>query len=209
MGTAERKPKYNFIKPDTIHDQVIECVNAEVIDLGYDLNNPKERRSITHNEINYILRQVYNRLFKPDKPLINNQKSLIDYDNIELLQIIADTFLDICSKFNKSLGLMSFSYMTGIDYRTIYRALNEDSNELNSSRCQVFKSIQEGHKQAQISLLNDTPVGALAVANNDHETGLEWSKNQMQVTAQSVYFLPSERVDRMRLEKPKDNNDSV
>ena len=73
----------------------------------------------------------------------------------------------------------------------------------------MLKNIQECHKVQQIGLLNDTPVGALAVANNDHETGLEWSKNQMQVTAQSVYFLPSERVDRMRLAKPEENNDSV
>ena len=53
-------------------------------------------------------------------------------------------------------------------------------------------------------MLNDTPVGALAVANNDHETGLEWSKNQLQQIAQNaVYLLPSERVDRLRLDKPE------
>ena len=54
----------------------------------------------------------------------------------------------------------------------------------------------------QISLLNDSPVGALAVANNDSETGLKWAANQIQtITNNTVYYLPSERTDRLNLDK--------
>ena len=70
-------------------------------------------------------------------------------------------------------------------------------------RLRILKSIQEYNQGALISNLKDTPVGALAVANNDHETGLEWSKNQAAaIAANTVYLLPSERVDRMKLPKP-------
>lgn len=195
------KPQYNFINTDTIATEVMQCINNSVISLGYDPMSPADRKAITHNEINYCLRQVFINLFKPDKPLYNNQNSMVDYDNIELLKILADVFIDVCMLFNKSLGLMSFSYMIGCNYKTIYNWLHDEG--ANPERLQILQNIQEQHKNAQIGLLNNTPVGALAVANNDIETGLEWSKNQAaQITQNTVYLLPSERVDRMKLPKP-------
>lgn len=195
------KSKLNTINPETIYNQIMDCASSQAILLGYDIENPKERRSITHNEVNYILRRIYDSLFKPDKPQKDNKKSILDYNDDYILQIVADAFLDICSWFNKSLGLMSFSYMTGISYTTIYNTMQGDG-ELNPERLKVLKSIQEGHKTAQISLLNDSPVGALAVANNDSETGLKWSANQVQqITNNTVYYLPSERTDKLGLEK--------
>ncbi len=197
----------NIINTVTLYEDILKTFDSVVIDLGYDLNNPEDRKAISHSEINYCFRQVSYKLFKANRTLINNQNSVIDYDNIEMLSIIANAFIEICQRFNKSLGLMSYSFLLGCDYSTIWRWLQDET--LNPERCKLLKNVQECHKVQQIGLLNDTPVGALAVANNDHETGLEWSKNQMQVTAQSVYFLPSERVDRMRLAKPEENNDSV
>ena len=200
MSKTDKTIKY--INSNTVYDEIMNCVYTQVALLGYDIKNPKERRNISHNEVNYILRRIYDNIFKPNTTLIANKKSLIDYYDIEQLQIIANCFIDICSMFSKSLGLMSFSYMTGIDYRTIYRILNdENENGLNTERYQVFKNIQECHKVAQISLLNDAPVGALAVANNDVETGLQWSANQtQQITANTVYLIPSERSNRLALE---------
>lgn len=208
MNTVKaQKPEYNFINADTIEQQIDDCILDFFTGFNIDLNDLKTVKSIPHNTINLCLRHIYKSLFKPDKPLYNNQKSLINYDDVELLTLLANKFIDICLYFNKSLGLMSFGFMLGIDYSTLARWLSDET--LNPKRSAVLKSVKECHKVQQIGLLNDTPVGALAVANNDHETGLEWSKNQMQVTAQSVYFLPSERVDRMRLAKPEENNDSV
>lgn len=98
---------------------------------------------------------------------------------------------------------MSFSYMIGVNYSTIYNWLQNDE-KLNPKRLEVLKSIQEGHKTAQISLLNDSPVGALAVANNDIETGLQWSQNQL-LTGQSnaVFLIPSERLNRLQISDSK------
>lgn len=197
---AKSKSQTNTINPETIYTQIIDCASTQALKLGYDIENPRDRRSITHNEVNYILRRIYDNIFKPDKPLLSNKKSLLDYDDNYILQIVADAFIDICSWFNKSLGLMSFSYMTGIDYKTLYNWLQAE--ELNPKRFQVLKNIQECHKLAQVSLLNDSPVGALAVANNDSETGLKWSANQaQQITNNTVYYLPSERSDRLKLDK--------
>jgi translation elongation factor EF-Ts len=95
--------------------------------------------------------------------------------------------------------------MSGISYATIYNWMNADGEKINPERLEVLKNIQECHKMEQIGLLNDSPVGALAVANNDTETGLEWSKqNAQQIASNTVYILPSERVDKLRITKEQE-----
>ena len=196
--------KDNAIDINTIADQIDNCVVEFFDNRNIDINDISQCRSIPHNIVTLCMRYIYEQLFKPSKPLPNNQKSLLDYNDINQLSIVTDKFLDWCLWFNKSLGLVPFSYMTGIDERTLYRWLSE-GEELNPERYQLLKSIQTGHKQAQINLLNDSPVGSMAVANNDHETGLEWSKNQLQqIASNAVYLIPSERTDRLKLDKLDD-----
>jgi hypothetical protein len=187
------------ININTICDEIDNCINDFLVINNID-NDYKSLVNIKHQTINFMLSYIYEQLFKPNHNLKNNQKSIIDYDDLELLQVLANKFINICQRFNKSLGLMSFSYFIGVDYTTLYRWLNE--KESNYNRYYILKSIQESHKAAQISLLNDSPVGALAVANNDPETGLEWSKQQAQQLAQNqVFILPSERMSKLKLEK--------
>ena len=95
---------------------------------------------------------------------------------------------------------MSFSYMTGIDYSTLWDWLQPEGERLNPERTKLLKNIKEWHKAAQIGLLNESPVGSLAVANNDTETGLEWSSKQaLNVPQNAVFLIPSERVKRLQI----------
>ena len=202
MAPKPKKPDYNFINADTIHDEIIQAFIESMSIIGFDpsgIDNRNERkpRFISHNNVNYCLRQVYNKLFKPDKPLYNNQKSKINYDDINALQAAASAFIDICSMYNKSLGLVSFSYLTGIATDTLGE-WSRGEGELNRARSAVIKYIREGHKAAQIALLNDSPVGSLAVANNDVETGLQWAEKQaLQAANSTIYVLPSERLNAL------------
>lgn len=196
-------PKDKYININTISQDIDKCIEQYCSKYNIDLYDYNTRVNIKHNEVNNILRYVYKCLFKPSITLCNNQNSYIDYANIELLQVIADKFIDICLFFNKSLGLMSFSLFTGIAYSTLGYWLNAgDGEELSRERLAILKNIQEMHKMQHISLLNDTPVGALATANNDQETGLNWSANQaQQITNNTVYLLPSERSGKLKLDK--------
>lgn len=165
---------------------------------GIDKDYPK--RTISHNQLNYCFRMIHKNVFKPESNMINNQDSIINYSDIKQLKIIADLFINICDLFNKSLGLMSFSYMTGIEYTTIYRWNSEEGKKSNPERWQLLQNIKEYHKAAQIGLLNESPVGSLAVANNDTETGLEWSSKQaLNVPQNAVFLIPSERVKRLQI----------
>lgn len=195
-------PKDKYINIDTVCSDIDKCINDFLIMQGIE-NDYKSRINIKHQTVNALFIYIYEQLFKPDQTLKNNQRSYVDYDNIQLLQVLADKYINICQYFNKSLGLMSFGYMVGVTYSTLNNWINAaDSSELSRARFDVLKSIQESHKVAQISILNDSPVGALAVANNDKETGLEWSKNQAaQLASNTVYYIPSERLDRLNLEK--------
>lgn len=198
-------PKDKYIDINTICDQIDECINDFLTENNID-RDYKSITSIKHSTVNYMMSYIYKRLFKPNITLCNNQKSYVDYNNIELLQVLADKYISICQRFNKSLGVMSFGYMIGVNYSTLYNWMNDKSGEpLSLKRLEVIKNIQENHKVQQIALLNESPVGVLAVANNDVETGLNWSANQVQqITNNTVYYLPSERSGRLNLEKAPD-----
>lgn len=192
-------PKDKYININTISLEIDNCINDFLLENQIETDY-KSIVNTKHSTVNYMLTYIYNRLFKPDITLCNNQKSLVDYNNIELLQVLAEKYISICQRFNKSLGLISFGYMIGCSTSTLYEWLSKA--ELNPARSEILKYIQESHKAQQIALLNDSPVGALAVANNDTETGLKWAANQVQqITNNTVYYLPSERTDKLKLEK--------
>lgn len=197
MGTkADRKPDMNYININTIGEQIDNYVLEFFTQRNIDIMDVSQCKTVPHNILTLCMMGIYNNLFKPNKPLWNNQKSLIDYDNIELLSVIATKFIELSLMFNKSLGLMQFSIMTGIHRQTL--AEWRDNERPNPARSDIINNICECHKMEHIGLLNDTPVGALAVANNDTETGLEWATKQA-ITAQNnaVFLIPSERLQRL------------
>jgi len=189
----------------TLSSDIDNTFNNAVIQLGYDPNSPADRKAITQNEITAALRQVYYILFQPEHNLPNNQKSLIDYSDLTMLSLLADKFNNICLLYNKSMGLFAFSMFTGISYNTLKAWRDGTFETVNPERMQLIKNIAENNRCLQVALLNNTPVGALAVANNDTETGLKWSANQAaQITNNTVYYIPSERAGRLQLDKAPD-----
>lgn len=201
---AYKNKPINAININTIESDIDKCIIEFFNQRNIDIYDVAQVKNISHNLMTLCFMNCYDKLFKPSNTLFNNQKSLIDYDNIDLLTVIANCFIKWSLFFNKSLGLMQFSIFTGI-HRTTLAEWRDDVNGLNAPRSILIKNIIECHKMEQINLLNDSQVGALAVANNDTETGLEWAKQTAALQASNtVYILPSERVDRMRLQAPED-----
>ena len=80
-------------------------------------------------------------------------------------------------------------------------------DESNPRRCDNLRKIANYNRDAVIHNLKESNIGLIAVANNDKETGLEWSKNNApKVEKQNVFFIPSERVDRLKISRG-DNNE--
>lgn len=63
--------------------------------------------SYTQIQWNHVLDYVYKHCL---------YQLRIDYRNIELLDIIADIYINICRMYNKSSSLYGYSIITGIDY---------------------------------------------------------------------------------------------
>jgi hypothetical protein len=94
---------------------------------------------------------------------------------------------------------------SGIDDNSIMRWLSDEGKKLNPKRWALLRKIQEYNKAMLIDNLKDTPVGAIAVANNDKSTGLEWSKQQAEIAkSNTIFILPSERLSRLNLDKKED-----
>lgn len=197
-GYKAEKPKLNIINAETLQEQADSLITQYCNKYNIDIYDYSKRSNIKHNEVNNILRFIYINLFKPKTGLMNNQKSLLDYDDMNQLQSAVDVFINICMMFNKSLGLWSFSIFTGIDDNTIIRWMSDEGKKSNPTRWEILKNVKEYNKAALISNLKDSPVGALAVANNDIETGLQWATNQAIVNGQqAVFLIPSERLNRL------------
>lgn len=185
---------------NTIAGDIEKCVVMFFDNYNINIYDMAQCRTIPHNLFSACMLSCYEQLFKPHQGMVNNQRSILDYNDVEVLSVIANKFIELALRFNKSMGIMQFSLLTGIHWTTL--AEWEKHPELNVLRSEVVKNIREYHKMEQIGLLNDTPVGAMAVANNDSETGLNWSANNVQqVTNNTVYYLPSERTDKLKLDK--------
>lgn len=197
-------PEEIRITADGLEELIYNSLFEFFEEAGHDISTPEGRKKVSHNELTLALKYIYNNIFKAQNTLCNNQHSRFNYNDLEILTIIANCFIEICLKFNKSLGLLQFSLMCGIAPNTLNEWL---SDTLNPQRMLILKNIQQYHKMEQINLLNESPVGALAVANNDNETGLNWNRQQAQLQQNStVYILPSERLDKLRIEQQDKNN---
>ena len=183
----------------------MQCIYDYCNKYGIDINDYSQRVNIKHNTVNHMLSCCYNDLFKPSIGLMDNQQSLLDYDDDIQFNAVVNAFLNVCLLFNKSLGLMSFCIYTGINSDTVIRWLSDDEKKLNPKRYSLLRKIQEYNKAMLVDNLKDTPVGAIAVANNDKATGLEWSKQQSEIAkSNTIFILPSERLNRLNLDKKED-----
>ena len=183
---------------NTINDIVNNVLSNE---FNIDISNYKELISIKHSTFNYLMSKVYNSLFNPNFNLEYNKKTIIDYEDLNVLNNLLCVYIGLTQRLNKSVGLYGFGYMVGVPSQTLSEWVSEEGRKLNPQRWELLRKAQEDHKAQHISLLNDSGLGLIAVANNDNETGLNWAEKQQQATTtKEVYFLPSERIERLRIE---------
>lgn len=192
---------------DNLEQDVTGMFLAYLANGGIDTEDLDSLAKIKHNTFESALIYIYNNLFKPDKKLINNQLSLLPYDN-NTLRRMADIYINLCSICGKSTGLQGFLKLTGVSSGTAYMWLND---ELNPERIEILKNIQENNRHIITNRLQDTPLGSVAVANNSEEVGLMWSKNNQAITTQNnMYLMPGESVkNKLLAEMPDELPKSV
>ena len=182
-----------------------ENINGEFMKFlqsgGIDTNNFSELAKIKHNTFEAALIHVYKTLFKPDTTQINNQLSLLPYNDNNIFNKLIDIYINLCTMCDKSNGYEGFCTLTGYSSRKI-QYWKED--ELNPERMRALEKLQKNRQHLLINRLQDNIVGAVAVANNAEEVGLMWAqKSTPQIQNNTVYLMPGESIrERLKQEKP-------
>ena len=156
------------INPTYYYNASIDIIERTAQEQDIDLNKADT------NRINYLLRICYKALYAPNKPLWTNKHSIIPYTP-ENIQRLIDIYLDITSRYNALPSIAGFQFYTGIDDNTVRRQEVTPASGI----------IGKARKNYVQNRLNNTPLGVLALANNDVETGLLYTRQNI-VTHEAV-----------------------
>ena len=161
------------VLPDTL--EVYENRMTQAINdfcMSFDIQSLKsEPQNVYVACLLYVNRTVFKRL----KPCKNNQSSIIDYDDIELLKGIADYYIYISAVYNKSVSVVDFCRLLGIDFQTMCNWRDDSiDNILSQKRFEIFKYINTMREQSLANILQTAknPVGTLAILNRQFNWNL-------------------------------------
>lgn len=156
---------------------------------GINADNLEALTKIKHNTHDRALCYVYDKLFKPDRNLKDNKKSLLPYDN-ETIERMVDIYYKLCLATDNDCTIQGYLCLTGIDNQTLAR-WRED--KLNPERCETLKRLCTMRQGMIENKLSDSTIGALGLANNSESLGLKWAQNSIpQSNNITAYILPGE-----------------
>lgn len=126
------------------------------------------------NQINGFLRVAFNNLFRADKAERRTDKTnKIEY-NEDNIKALLEIYVDVCNTWNALPSQYGFERLTGIPVVTADRYVTGAASYLQSARKTYIQN-----------RLNNSPLGILTLANNDIETGLLYTRQNI-VTHEAV-----------------------
>ena len=131
---------------------------------------------MSSNTFNALLCAVYRSLFRPEgraekhKGLKASKAGYTDSEAGSIAQI----YVELCNTYNVRPSAYGFGCMSGIDETKTLQHLTLASSKVSKAT-----------KNAVLNKAFDHPVGVIALANNDPETGLMFARQNM-ITAHEV-----------------------
>ena len=122
---------------------------------------------ITSNQLKSLLRECYYTLFKPTKNSFPNNRCNVPYTT-ENITALLDIYTAICERFCCIPSLFGFERFTGITEETTQKYVTASRLELTKQRKLFIQN-----------KLTESPVGVIALANNDQDTGLMYNRQNM------------------------------
>lgn len=140
----------------------IDIIDRGIQDRGIDPNK------VTSNLFIYFLRQCYKTLFKPSKPLypLGNQ-CIIPYNTTNIQRLIY-IYSELVDRYQTLPSVVAFERLTGMEEETIDRYVTNGRDIIRKLR-----------KSAVQNKLYDTTIGVIALANNDIDTGLLYTRQNI------------------------------
>ncbi len=96
----------------------------------YEIENSVDIMSIKQLQFNHVLETICSRIIKPLR---------IDFKDIDSLYRIADIYLSICRKYNKTSSLYGYSIISNIPYSIL-------NNNKNNIRYSVYIDIDNNYR---------------------------------------------------------------
>lgn len=163
--SALSSPEIDVLPDDleTYENRVFQAV--EDFCLSQNIESLKQE---PQNVFTACLMYVNRQVFKRDKPGINNQKSVLNLDDVELLSGIADIYIYLATVNNKSCSVQDFCRLIGLDYQTVYNWKSDSINNiLSQKRFEIFKRITGTREETLSNMLQTakSPVGILGILN--------------------------------------------
>lgn len=161
MNTLQNIDSNGVINPAYYKTACIDIIERTAAERGIDLNK------ITSNQLKSLLRECYYTLFKPEKNSFPNYRCNIPYttDNITAL---LELYIDLNDKYNCIPSLFGFERFCGITEDTTLKYVT-------GSRLELLK-LRKLYIQNK---LTESPVGVIALANNDQDSGLMYNRQNI------------------------------
>lgn len=122
--------------------------------MKYDVANAPEKRKPFI--VNSFWKDIYKQIFKPDKPQLNNCKSIIKPYDINNIESILDMYISLCDRYNGTVLIEPFCDLIGFNRYTVYLW-----NKNNNSNRYIFTLTDDIIKQE-----NDNII--IYIDNNDN-----------------------------------------
>lgn len=151
MTRTNRSQQNNAVEVLSYAEQIEELF----LDLytQYDVANaPEKRKSFI---VNSFWKDIYKQIFKPDKPQLNNCKSIIKPYDINNIESILDMYISLCDRYNGTVLIDPFCELIGFNRYTVYLW-----NKNNNSNRYIFTLTDDIIKQE-----NDNII--IYIDNND------------------------------------------
>ena len=104
MNTENERINNSDISKEYLKNRIIDCIETYKIQYNTDI------LSLSQRQFNHVLKYVSDTVIKPLR---------IDYRRVDILFIIADIYTDICSFFNKTTSVYSYTILINVPYTTI------------------------------------------------------------------------------------------
>ncbi len=195
MATTKRQTTKPNTEPQAVDlDHLEENIKGAFVNFlargQVDVNNLDALAKVRHNTFDSGMIEVYNQLFRPDKPQPDNKKSLLPYDDLTVIETVVDVYISLCALCDVDSTIHGFSLLTGINENVLKRWQDD---ELNPARSGFIKRIAQNRIAGIESKLSDHPIGTTALANNSTSLGMLWARNNAQLQSQkAVYIIPAD-----------------
>ena len=162
--------KYTSKDIDKLLNQIDNLLNVYLsrIDPELNYNNLVKIKATTFKDAMYF---IYTQLFKPDKKQLYDLKTIIDYDDLILLEALKDKYLSICNGYNKHLGVDGFGTLCGFGY-DLLQTWDENAT---CPQYRIINTIRISNRNSFEECLQDTDLGRMALANNSSTIGLNYN----------------------------------